>query len=105
MLDHHIDLDLLRRVIDALEVERNRNDQQDMNIDRISHQNDDLERRLERLESETPQRLEFLESEFRWVRQRVDRTIEVEQWIDHYSSDGSAICNSLEDFNSGWVPM
>jgi hypothetical protein len=100
MIDHHIDLDLLRKVIDALEFERNRNDRQDMNIDRISHRFDDFERRLELLESETPQRLEFLESEIPWLRQRVDRTIEVEQWIDPYSLDGSAICNSLEDFKS-----
>jgi tetrahydromethanopterin S-methyltransferase subunit G len=89
MIDHHIDLDLLRKVIDAVEFERNRNDRQDMNIDRISHRFDDFERRLE-----------FLESEIPWLRQRVDRTVEVEQWRDPYSLDGSAICNSLEDFKS-----
>jgi hypothetical protein len=89
MIDHHIDLDLLRKVIDAVEFERNRNDRQDMNIGRISHRFDDFERRLE-----------FLESEIPWLRQRVDRTVEVEQWSDPYSLDGSAICNSLEDFKS-----
>lgn len=89
MLDHHIDLDLLRKVIDALEVERNRNDRQDMDIRRIGHQQDDLERRVEWLETETL-----------WLRQRVDRTLAVEQWVDSYSLNGNAICNSIEGCES-----
>jgi hypothetical protein len=89
MLDHYIDLDLLRKVIDALEVERNRNNRQDMDISRMGHQQDDLERRVELLEAEIP-----------WLRQRVDRTLEVEQWVDPYSLNGNAICNSLEGCES-----
>ncbi|NJK53110.1 MAG: hypothetical protein HC936_10375 [Leptolyngbyaceae cyanobacterium SU_3_3] len=79
MLKHHVDLDLLRSLIDALELERERNNRQ-MNRIVCGHH-------------ELVKRVEFLESEIPYLRYRADRSAELEYLEHPYSLDGDARCN------------
>lgn len=78
MLSQNTDLDLIRsvlnqlnRLVDAIEAERQQN----------AIQND---------------RLSCLEAEILYLRHRTDRNEELEYWVNPYSQNGDALCNSQE---------
>jgi hypothetical protein len=89
MLRHNADLDLLRSLIDLIEVERERNAKQDQQIRMIFQKIGELEQK----EQDRTERMEFLEAEIPYLRHRIDRTIELEYMENPYSLDGDPCCN------------
>ena len=101
MLKENTDLNVLRRMIDLIESERQANTHRDHKIHRLEqdllkyHMTLQwLQERLQELQAKLTS-IEAENLELRMVNsQQADRIAELQCWVDPYSQDGTPICNS-----------
>ncbi len=101
MLKGNTDLNVLRRMIDLIESERQANTHRDHKIHRLEqdllkyHMTLQwLQERLQELQAKLTS-IEAENLELRMVNsQQADTIAELQCWVDPYSQDGTPICNS-----------